>query len=179
MTRHVAFLRAVNVGGRTVKMDLLKRSFEDLGFDNVSTFIASGNVVFDSARAAAALESAIEAQLTRVFGFTVGTMIRSIGELRAVQAHARTAGLTVQPEVKLHVGFLKAKPAAAAAKATVALSNEIDRLTVHGRELYWQAAQGLGQSTLSGAKIEKLLGTPATVRNLNTIDRIVSKYANG
>ena len=62
--RYVAFLRAINVGGHTVRMEALRREFESLGATNVETFIASGNVIFDTARRnAAALERAIEEHL--------------------------------------------------------------------------------------------------------------------
>ena len=60
-----------------------------------------------------------------------------------------------------------------------ALSNEFVRLVVDGRELYWLAGRGIGQSTVSAAKFEKLLGTAATFRNLTTIDRIVARFGNG
>lgn len=176
--RYVAFLRAVNVGGRTVKMDLLKASCERAGLTNVVTFIASGNVIFDSRRAAPAIEHAIEAQLEADFGFRVGVMVRSLDQLRDVQTHVETRALNAEKGVTLYVGFLKATPDPAATKAASALSNEIDRLSVNGRELYWQGAKGLGQSTLTGARVEKLLGTAATLRNINTINRIVSKFGN-
>src|SRR5687768_7663310 len=111
--RYVAFLRAVNVGKRTMKMDRLKASCEGLEVANVSTFIASGNVVFDSRRAAAALETAIETTLHRDFGFAVDTMIRSIDDLRAVQAHVTSTRLAGGAGVSLYVGFLKTAPAKA------------------------------------------------------------------
>ena len=176
--RHVAFLRAVNVGGRTVKMDRLKASFDALDLASVTTFIASGNVVFDSRRGAGALEPAIEARLERDFGFTVTTMIRSIDELRAIQAYV-AAEVWPLSDAGLHVGLLKAAPVPAAAAAAAGLSNDIDQLRVHGRELYWFAGRGVGQTTVSAARLEKLLATRVTFRNVNTIDRIVQKFTNG
>jgi uncharacterized protein (DUF1697 family) len=177
--RYVAFLRAVNVGKRTVKMDRLKVSCEALDLANVATFIASGNVVFDSGRAAAALEAAVEKRLHGDFGFVVDTMIRSVDQLREVQKHVAARRLAAEPGVSLYVGFLKTAPARSAAAAATALSNDVDRISVHGRELYWQAAKGFSESTLTAAKLEKLLATSATLRNLNTIDRIVAKFGNG
>ncbi len=176
--RLVAFLRAVNVGGRTVTMQRLKASFEALALENVSTFIASGNVIFDSRRGAAALERAIEAQLERDFGFSVTTMIRSIAELRDIQAVVAER-VRPEPAVGVHVGFLKSDPVRTGIPLVTALSNDVDRLAVHGRELYWLAGKGMGQSTVSAARLEKLLATAATLRNLNTVDRIVGKFGNG
>ena len=177
--RYVAFLRAVNVGKRIVKMERLKASCEALDLANVATFIASGNVVFDARRGAAGLEAAIEQKLHADFGFVVETMIRSIDELRDVQAYVACRRLAGEPGVSLYVGFLKKAPAPAAAAAVASLTNDVDRLSVHGRELYWQAAKGFAESTVPAAKLEKLLRTPATLRNLNTVDRLVAKFGNG
>lgn len=176
MIRSVAFLRAVNVGGRTVRMERLRQSFEALGLRRVATFIASGNVIFDSTKRAAILEPAIEARLQEDFGFTVAVMIRTLPELQAIQRHVAGRGLTATPGVALYVGLLKSTPAADAVSDVLALSNQSDRLSIEGRELYWQAAQGMGRSTLSGARIEQRLGVPATLRNVNTIDRIVARF---
>ena len=177
--RYVAFLRAVNVGTRTIKMDRLKASCEALALANVATVIASGNVVFDSRRGAAALETAVEKRLYEDFGFVVDTMVRSVDELRQVQQHVASRRLAAEPGVSLYVGFLKAPPSKPAAAAVTALSNDVDRISVHGRELYWQAAKGFSESTVTAAKLEKLLATSATLRNLNTVDRIVTKFGNG
>lgn len=68
MTRYVALLRAINVGGRTVKMDALRAVFGDLGFGNVETFIASGNVLFEAPGKPAVLESQIETALNQALG---------------------------------------------------------------------------------------------------------------
>src|SRR5215211_2292119 len=85
MPKYIAFLRAINVGGHTVKMDYLRTLFEDLGLMNVETFIASGNVIFDSpARRPKALEQKIETFLKEKFGYAVATFIRSAAELAVV-----------------------------------------------------------------------------------------------
>src|SRR5438045_4946943 len=85
MTRYIAFLRAINVGGHTVKMDSLRKLFEELEFANVETFIASGNVIFEAAAEnAQALERQIEGHLKQSLGYNVATFIRSASELAAV-----------------------------------------------------------------------------------------------
>ncbi len=170
-TRHVALLRAVNVGGRVVKMEHLRRSFAALGFGQVSTLITSGNVLFESPQAPATLESMIEQRLQKELGYPVVTFIRSMQELQAVAAH--------QPfkddrPGSLYVLFLKLKPTAQATRQLLACSNEVDRFHVHGREAYWHAARGMGSSTFSGAKLEKFLG-PATARNITTVRKLALK----
>src|SRR5262249_1492131 len=88
MPLHVAFLRAINVGGRVVKMDHLRALFEGVGLANVETFIPSGNVSFQSpVRKAKTLEARIEAHLRESLGYAVGVFIRSPAELAAIAAH--------------------------------------------------------------------------------------------
>ena len=78
MPRLVAFLRAINVGGHTVTMDDLRRLFVKMDFDGVETFIASGNVVFESRpKGGAALEKKIEAALHKALGYEVKSFLRS------------------------------------------------------------------------------------------------------
>ena len=80
MTVYIAFLRAINVGGRTVKMDRLRGLFEHLGYADVETFIASGNVIFQSpAEDTRALEQQIEAHLAASLGYEVATFVRTRG----------------------------------------------------------------------------------------------------
>jgi len=85
MPKYVAFLRAINVGGHTVKMDHLRRLFEAIGFTNVETFIASSDVIFDStSKSTKALERKIEDYLHRTLGYEVATFIRTTSEVAAM-----------------------------------------------------------------------------------------------
>src|ERR1700742_487088 len=85
MPRHVALLRGINVGGHTVKMQLLRERFESLGFSNVETVIASGNVVFESPeKSGPSLEKKIERCLEEALGYQVATFLRTVPELSAV-----------------------------------------------------------------------------------------------
>src|SRR4030095_10412992 len=85
MPKYVAFLRAINVGGHVVKMDHLRRLFEAMGFSNVETFIASGNVIFDSSsKNTRTLEKKIETSLQKALGYKVDAFVRSTSELAAI-----------------------------------------------------------------------------------------------
>src|ERR1043165_1265766 len=85
MNRYVAFLRAINVGGHIVKMDQLRELFKQMGFDNVETFIASGNVLFSSSSHDADLiEKQIEDALEEALGYPVGAFVRTPDEIQAV-----------------------------------------------------------------------------------------------
>ncbi len=173
--QHIAFLRAINVGGRVVKMAALASLFEELGFAEVATFIASGNVVFRSRATAAALESSIERRLQTALGYPVITFVRSTAEVAAVAA-CHPFARPVPAGGRLFVGFLRGAPPAAARARIAALTTPTDEFRVKGRELYWLCRTPSMQSIVSGATLEKALGGPATLRNVNTVRRLAAKY---
>jgi uncharacterized protein (DUF1697 family) len=159
-------------------MDVLRKCFEALGHTSVETFIASGNVIFESrARNARTLEKAIERHLRESLGYEVATFVRSPAELAAVAVHQPFPQADVDADGHaLYVGFLPEPPAAEAVAKLLARRNTVDEFHVHGRELYWLARQGMAESTFSGALLEKLLGMPATMRNVTTVRKLAAKY---
>jgi uncharacterized protein (DUF1697 family) len=173
--RYVAFLRAINVGGRVVKMPVLKKIFEALKLADVETFIASGNVVFTSSAEAPRLELLIEERLHKTLGFPVVTFLRTTAEVAAVADHD-PFDAPLPPGGRLYVGFLRQSPSASVRNQLTALTTATDALAVHGRELYWCCAVPSMESIVSGAVLEKVLGQPATLRNVNTIRRLAAKY---
>jgi uncharacterized protein (DUF1697 family) len=175
IVRYVALLRAINVGGRTVKMDALRRVFEALSLANVQTFIASGNVIFDSPRAAADLEPAIEAALQRACGYPVETFLRSGAEIVGAAGHAPFPGADLT-DAQLYVLFLRSAPPAAAAKQVAALTTELDRIAVRGREVYWLRHQAKARAGQPGPPIEKVITGACTTRNITTVRKIAAKY---
>jgi uncharacterized protein (DUF1697 family) len=176
--QYIAFLRAINVGGHTVKMDHLRTLFEQLEVDDVATFIASGNVIFTtSSGTARTLEQRIESHLATSLGYDVATFLRTPTAVNDIAAYDPFPDVTWQDAgYSLYVMFLQSPPAAAAARAAAALSNDVDTLRVHGRELYWLSAKTLGQSSLTGAQLERALGQPGTMRNITTVRRLAAKY---
>src|SRR5689334_20206130 len=114
MTRYAAFLRGVNLGKRTVKSAELKTAFEAMGFTEVKTLLASGNVLFD-ARPSKSLQQKIETGLEESFGFKVGVVLRTLDELRAMVASDPYEGVTENEAQKLHV-LLFAEPLGATVK---------------------------------------------------------------
>ena len=174
MPRYIAFLRAINVGGHVVKMQLLKELFERLGFADVETFIASGNVIFQSPAKSAAIEEKIERLLEKELGYAVQTFVRSDAEV------ARIAAFEPYDEVSggstLYIGFLKARPDRAAEERLLAAQTERDDFRLDERELYWRCRGPSSESTFSGQKLEKTLGMATTLRNANTVRRLAAKY---
>jgi uncharacterized protein (DUF1697 family) len=177
MPRYVAFLRAINVGGRTVRMDALRKLFEAWGGTKVETFIASGNVVLDSSqRNAEVAERAIEDHLRHALGYPVVTFLRTVPELAAIAAHAPFPQEEFDCGGRLYVAFMKTAPGPSVRRAVVALRNDLDDFTIEGRELYWLRRTALMQSIAAGPSIEKVVGSPMTVRNVNTVRRLAKKY---
>lgn len=177
MPKYVAFLRAINVGGRTVKMGHLRSLFEAMGFSNVETFIASGNVIFDSkSKSTKALESKIERNLHDSLGYKVATFIRSISELATVARYKPFHDSDEDGNV-LYIGFVADRPGDESKQRLLSFTTEVDDFHVDGREVYWLCRKKLGESDFPGTKFEKTLGMPATLRNSNTVVKIASKYS--
>ena len=174
LTCYVAFLRAINVGGHTVKMADLREQFSVLGFTNVETFIASGNVRFCShAEGAAALEAQIETQLAAHLGYAVDTFIRTSAEVIAAAAHRVFDGAEPVAGVSaLSVGFLKSSLSLEAQQRVLALAGTTNEFDFRNRDFYWWTASRLSDSTISGARLEKALGMSTTMRNITTVRKL-------
>jgi len=178
MQRYIAFLRAINVGGHNVKMSQLRELFAAIECANVETFIASGNVIFESPGTnVPALERQIERHLLQSLGYAVATFIRTSAELAAVARYQPFAPAELAAEGNsLYVAFLPAPPAAAAEQKLSTFRTTVDDFHVHEREVYWLRRKKLSESTFSGALLEKTLGLPATMRNITTVKKLAAKY---
>ena len=177
MTRHVAFLRGLNVGGHRVKMDRLRSLFADLGFENVATFIASGNVIFDTAETdRAVVEGRISAGLRAALGYDVAAFVRSIDEVAEVAAADPFAAGT--DLANRHVTFLHEPLGADAAAAWKALATPTDAFAVRGTEAYWATAGKMTESPVEAKDLARAIGrAPNTMRNQRTVRRLVDKFA--
>jgi uncharacterized protein (DUF1697 family) len=178
LARNVAFLRAVNVGGRVVKMDQLRALFEAMKFRHVETFIASGNVLFDArSDDAGALEQRIEQHLEKALGYQVVTFVRSPAEIVAAAAYEPFGDpAALPPAHAIYVGFLKSNPTDEARQKLLGYRTKIDDLHVREREVYWRSIKSLRESLFTGALLEKTLG-PATMRNVTTVRRLAAKVS--
>jgi uncharacterized protein (DUF1697 family) len=177
MPRYFAFLRAINVGGHVVKMDRLRQIFESLGFSGVETFIASGNVIFQStSKSVKTLEKRIETGLREPLGYTVNTFIRTETDLVDIANYQPFSQSDIDAAVALNIVFLGDTPDEESTQRTIALSTDIDVLRVHGREIYWLCRKKQSGSTISNAAFNKALGQPGTVRGVNTVKRMAAKH---
>jgi uncharacterized protein (DUF1697 family) len=179
MPKYVAFLRAINVGGHTVKMDYLRGLFAALGFSNVETFIASGNVIFDSSsRSPGALEKKVESCLLEALGYEVATFIRSTAELARIAQYKPFSDAELSaPGHSLYIGFMANEPSDAAKEKLLSLATKMDAFHLNGREVYWLYRTKFSASEISGALLARTLGMPATLRNATTVKKMAAKYS--
>ena len=174
-----AFLRAINVGGHTVTMEELRRLFEGLSLKKVETFIASGNVIFESpSKDMPALQKKIEAHLRKSLGYEVKVFIRSGAELAAIAPYKPFKQPEVESATALIVALLDVPVPAKAKQALLSFKTPADAFHVHGREAYWLCKIKQNESPFFKVGFEKALGLPATARNMNTIAKIAAKYAS-
>ena len=172
MTTRIAFLRAINLGRRTIRMARLAEVFGELGYPDAWTYINSGNVVFDAAGSRTDLERAIQPALEREFGFEVTTFVRTAAELTRVLTDTPFA---LDRDDTYFVTFLKSTPDAATARALESLSNEMDTLVVRGRDVHWRMR---GKSTDSSLKSKDwaIVGEHAsTSRNVTMLRKLHAK----
>ena len=175
MARLVVFLRAINVGGRTVAMSRLVELFEALECDDVTTFIASGNVILTSSARPSLLERQIDRHLEAELGFRAEAFVRTLPALRAVRAQEHFTAAEVGRAHALMVGFVRKAIAADVARRVAALSGPVDRLHCDGTELYWLRTAPESDPKLASG-LEMAVGQPMTVRNVNTVRRILEKF---
>jgi len=178
MSRYVAFLRGMNLGGRRIKNEELRRHFEEVGLGEVATFRASGNVIFSTPEREpeGKLGQRLEAELNRRLGYGVPVFLRSIEEVAAIAARQPFDPERVaKSKGKLQVSLLMEKPTAAAKRKVLALATDEDLLALDGRELYWLPGGGLLESDLDLKAIEALLGQD-TRRTMGTIEQIAAKH---
>jgi uncharacterized protein (DUF1697 family) len=177
MTQYIAFLRAINVGGHTVNMTALRELFEAIGFSSVETFIASGNVIFESPVGdTAELEQRIETHLHKSLGYAVATFIRSVPELVQIAQYEPFQAAELEAGAGLYIAFLQHEPTHQAHQKLMSFRNATDDFHVHQRQVYWLCHTRFSDSTFSGPKLEKTLGLQATVRNSSTVKKIAAKY---
>lgn len=178
MTRYVAFLRAINVGGHNVTMERLRDLFTELGLARVETFIASGNVIFETRSSAApALAMKIEKHLEAALGYDVATFLRTDAEVAVIAAHQAFPAGVIETARALNVGFLAAPLTRSQLGALEALRTDIDEFSVHGRELYWACRKRQSESTFTNAIFERRTKARATFRSLTTVAKLAARYA--
>lgn len=168
--RRVVLIRAVNVGGAKLPMAQLRELASELGATDVTTYIASGNLLCAVGGSAARFDRALEKAIEERYGFFREVISRSPAQLRAaLDAHP----FEVLEDRFSYVYFLTGKPAAAAVKAFEATDFDSEDVKVLGSDLHIRYRDGAGRSTLDAKAIAKALGVQGTGRNLNTVRKLI------
>lgn len=179
MQRYVALLRGINVGGHRVKMADLRTMFAALGLCAVQTFIASGNVIFETDLAdTVALQATIERHLRQQLGYEAATFLRSPQELAAIAAfqpfpasEIEVAGHT------LSIMFLAAPPPTDVAETYRSLRTDMDQFHVHDREIYWLCRGKTSDSLVDWPRLGKTAPILSTTRNATTVRKLAAVVA--
>jgi uncharacterized protein (DUF1697 family) len=174
MSRHIALLRGVNVGGRkAVKMAALRQCLTELGCTDVQTLLQSGNVVFGGGRrTGSALERWLEDAVAAQLGLQTDICVRSAAEWDALISVNPFPDEAKRDPARLLAVCLKSTPAPRAVDALRAAISGPERLEGVGRELYIVYPAGIGQSRLTTALIDSKLGVRGTARNWNTVVKL-------
>ena len=174
MTRFVAFLRGINVGGhRKIKMAELKQLHEKMSHENVVTYLQSGNVIFDSSEAdLAKLIGAIKQEYRAKLDINTHVILRDLTEMASVIAKLPFL-LNEKREAKfLHGVFLSEIPEPGAVK-TLLQYEGLEEVQIIGDVLYVYYTEGSGRSKFNLALIEKHLKVSGTARNWNSVRKIL------
>jgi len=178
MPRWIAFLRAINVGGHVVKMNDLRSIFESMGFEDVQTFIQTGNVLFDSKdRKSAALEARIEAALKTALGYESSTYIRSIPELQKIAKDTPYTPDEVGEAETLQVGFFREKFSKESCELISKLTSDSHGFRFGEREVFWLIRGRFADNPLKGDLAARKLVARGTFRNIKMLRRLAAKCA--
>jgi uncharacterized protein (DUF1697 family) len=169
----IAFLRAINVGGRFIKMADLAAHFESLGLADVSTYINSGNVLFTTrARDLSQLGARIERDLEPLLGFKSEVFLRTPAEVHAIAAAAMAHRSAVPQSGEVNVAFLAAPLESEQQNKLEGLRSELDEFVHTGREVYWLCKGSQMSSKVSNAVMERKLRLRCTFRRASMLSKL-------
>lgn len=176
MATVVAFLRAINVGGRFVKMAELATHFSALGLDDVDTYINSGNVLFTTrSRSLPRLERTLEDGLEPRLGFRCEVFLRTAAEVHAVAATGAGHRRAVPESGEVNVAFLACALNGEQAAALMTLRSPLDDFAHAGREVYWLCRGNQMQSKFSNAVLERKLRLRCTFRRVSMLEKLSAR----
>ncbi len=174
MTRQVALLRGINVGGHNkLPMAPLRAALAELGYRDVHTHLQSGNAVFDTSARPKRVEEQVSELIADRFGLAVPVVVRTLDEVASVVADNPLPDAAREPAVFL-VMFLSAAPDPAVVDALDPAAFAPDVFRLRGREIYLHCPDGIRNSALAAFPWGKRLGLTATARNWNTVTRLLA-----
>ena len=181
METYISILRGINVGGqKKIRMADLKTLYERLKFKEITTYIQSGNVIFNTDKSLPRQEISkrIEEKITEKYNFIVPVIIRTKSEMvKTFSDNPFLDRKDINPE-RLHVTFLAGLPKQADKKRIEKLEFPPDEFIIDGKEIYLHCPNGYGKTKLSNNFFENRLNVTATTRNWRTISILVSLAVN-
>jgi uncharacterized protein (DUF1697 family) len=173
MPRHIVLLRGINLGSRNrIAMPKLREALEEADFDDVQTYVQSGNVVLSSSESAADVARKVERQISKSFGLDIDVVVRTRAQLAKVVERNPLAKVAKNPK-RYQVSFLSAKPSAAVMRKLEDAAAEKERVVLIGREIYAWHSEGIGRSRLWTLLAGRGLGVTATARNWTTVTKLL------
>ena len=168
MQTYISLLRGINVSGqKKIKMADLKYLYESCGFQNVITYIQSGNVIFQSDKSIKVkIAESIETAVEKNFGYAVSVLVKSYKEIKTV-INRNPFG-----EEKLYITFLFSVPPEIPADEFDRVLTDSEKYKIEGDTVYFYCPDGYGKTKFSNNFIEKRLNIPATTRNWNTVNKL-------
>ncbi len=175
METYISLLRGINVSGqKKIIMADLKSLYEKLGFQDVQTYIQSGNVIFESLKAdKSAIKIKIESKIREQYGFIVPVQLLEFEELNEVFANNPFVNKRNEDISKLHVTFLEEVPEAELRSEIMNIQSTSDEFIISGKVIYVFCPNGYGRTRLNNTFFEKKLKTSATTRNWKTISKLI------
>ena len=175
MEIYISILRGINVSGqKKIIMADLKGLYENLGFQDVQTYIQSGNVIFKSPKTEKSiLKNKIETKISKQYGFSVPVQVLELQKLNKVFANNPFVNKRNEDISKLHVTFLEEVPEAEIRSEIMNIQSTSDEFIISGKVIYVFCPNGYGRTKLNNTFFEKKLKTSATTRNWKTISKLV------
>jgi len=169
----IVLLRGINLGSTNrVAMPNLRSALADAGFDDVATYVQSGNVVLSSSDSAAKVGRAVERLIEKEFGLEIPVVVRTRAQVAAVVKRNPLGKVAKNPK-RYQVSFLEKKPTAALMRKLEAVAAPTERVVSAGREIYAWHPEGVARSKLWAALAGKDLGVTATARNWTTVTTLL------
>ena len=171
---YISLLRGINVSGqKKIIMKDLKALYASLGFENVVTYIQSGNVIFKSNQSEDVLIELIEKAIANKYGFDVPVQIRSASEFEQIVKSSPFTELDLVEEgTRVMVTFLASPPSTESVAKLMTYVKEPERLIIVRREVYLHCPNGYGKTKLSNVFIENKLKVKATTRNWKSVTKL-------
>lgn len=175
MTTYISILRGINVSGqKLIKMDALKKMYENLNFENIQTYIQSGNVIFSSKeKDPKKIEKIISSKIETEFGFEVPVIVLNRKSLATIIENNQIAKNNLKNILFLHVTFLGDNPTQFDKESIIKMKQPEEEIEFTQHAVYLYCPNGYGKTKLNNNFLENKLKVKATTRNWRTTNELL------